>query len=147
MTISLSSEPRLVAWLTEKSHRNEITHAYGRREWVVLIYEWKRREVKFLGLHIMAHATTVRSTTPRPRLRKGARVLPSTPREWRAGTTASRAKGGRPGTTAVVPRRHLLASHIFPLCEYTVEYWIFSRIILRERILRIIISISNFYFF
>ena len=25
------------------------------------------------------------------------------PREWRAGTTASRAKGGRPGTTAVVP--------------------------------------------
>ena len=44
-------------------------------------------------------------------LRKGARVLLSTPREWRAGTTASRAKGGRPGTTAVVPRRHLLASH------------------------------------
>ena len=36
-------------------------------------------------------------------LRKGARVLLSTPREWRAGTTASRAKGGRPGTTAVVP--------------------------------------------
>ena len=31
-------------------------------------------------------------------------------REWRAGTTASSAKGGRPGTTAVVPRRHLLAS-------------------------------------
>ena len=44
-------------------------------------------------------------------LRKGARVLRSTPREWRAGTTASSAKGGRPGTTAAVPRRHLLASH------------------------------------
>ena len=43
-------------------------------------------------------------------LRKGPRVVRSTPREWRAGTTASRAKGGRPGTTAVVPRRHLLAS-------------------------------------
>ena len=27
--------------------------------------------------------------------------------------TASRAKGGRPGTTAVVPRRHLLASQLF----------------------------------
>ena len=27
------------------------------------------------------------------------------PREWRAGTTASRAKGGRPGTTAVVPAK------------------------------------------
>ena len=48
------------------------------------------------------------------------------PREWRAGTTASSAKGGRsdttavepggsggrPGTTAVVPTRHLLASHL-----------------------------------
>ena len=50
-------------------------------------------------------------------------------REWRAGTTASSAKGGRPGitavvpggssgrpnTTAVVPRRHLLASQTFRL--------------------------------
>ena len=43
-------------------------------------------------------------------LRKGARILRSTLREWRAGTTL-RAKGGRPGTTAAVPRRHLLASH------------------------------------
>ena len=58
----------------------------------------------------MGHAPTVRSTLPELGLRKSARVLRSTLREWRAGTTASRAKGGIPGTTAVVPRRHLLAS-------------------------------------
>ena len=62
--------PRLVAWLTEKSHGNEITPASGRREWVVLInlYEWKRWEVKCVGLHVMGHAPTVQSTTSRPRV-------------------------------------------------------------------------------
>ena len=45
----------------------------GWREWVVLIYEWKKWEVKCLGLHVMGYAPTVRSTTNRPRVTKEQR--------------------------------------------------------------------------
>ena len=47
----------------------------------------------------MGHAPTVDQQLPELGLRKGARVLRSTLREWRAGTTASSAKGGRPTRT------------------------------------------------
>ena len=61
MTLSLSSEPQ-----ARSLYRPRITQKgtgqYDRREWV-LIYEWKKWEVKCLGLHVMGHAPTVQSTT------------------------------------------------------------------------------------
>ena len=78
--------------------------ACERREWVVLIYEWIRWKVKCLGLHVN------RARTNSAINNKQASSYIRAEREWRAGTTASSAKGGRPSTTAVIPRRHLLAS-------------------------------------
>ena len=65
----------------------------GRR--VVLIYEWKMWEVKCLGLYVMGHAKTVRSTAQ-------ASCYIIAEREWRAGLSPG-ATGGRPGDTAVIP--------------------------------------------
>ena len=118
MTLSLSSEPQARSLyrprITQKRNEPNSLRPQGLclcdwREWV-LIYVWERWEVKCLGVHVMGTHQQCDQQLPDLGLRKGPRVLRSTPREWRAGTTASSAKGGRPGTAAV-PRRRLLASH------------------------------------
>ena len=63
---------------------------------LILVYECERREGKCLELCVTGHA-------PECDQQHQTSGYVRAEREWRAGTTASSAKGGRPGTTAVVP--------------------------------------------
>ena len=61
MILSLSSEPQARSLYRPRIKQKEMNPSEW-REWV-LIYVCERWEVKCLGLHIMGHAPTVRSTT------------------------------------------------------------------------------------